>query len=250
MLKMAVVGKAAGKGWQRVDIERLVTWALRDQGLGWSGRESSFADFAALGTLVDTSYSGSHPTIGLLDSDDAVLVKAAIDGLPIEARALLIRYGRTALRPDWGAEGEGAWEQEVDARGRKRWDWQDVANQTGARRPHMVFVGTDPEVIAAERAEYALWWQGLADIVAPLNARMSEHQATGPAVSGTPWLDVRPVVHGLEEMELPRKVRDEPAAQLRARAQDLVQGRATDWSAGEEMHREESDAAGRTHGRT
>jgi hypothetical protein len=33
-----------------VDIERLVTWALLDQGLGWSQGQSSDGGFMALGT--------------------------------------------------------------------------------------------------------------------------------------------------------------------------------------------------------
>jgi hypothetical protein len=229
---MAVAGKPAGKagrGWVKVDIERLVTWALRDQGLGWVGGDtfSPVAEMMALGTIVDTSHTGSHPTIGLLDSDDALAVKAAIEALPVAAGALLVRYGRAGLRPEWG---EGAYEQETDAAGRLRWDWDDPVNRTGARRPHMVFVGTDPAVIEAERAEYALWRQGLVDIIEPLNAVMTEHEATGPAVLAEPWLATRPVVHGLSELVVPAKVSDEPGSAKIARAQAPVRARASDWS--------------------
>jgi hypothetical protein len=242
---MAAAAKAVGKGFVRVDIERLVTWALRDQGLGWSGNDSfnAASQIALLGTIVDTSPGGSHPNIGLWSSDDALLVKSAIEGLPREAGALLFRYGRAGLRPEYGAEGEGRWEQDVDGGGRLRWDWDDPVNRTGERRPHMVFVGTDPEVIEAERAEYGLWRQGLADIVGPLNAKLAEHVATGPVASVTPWLDAPRVILGVAEVEEVRKVRDEPAADKRARAQDLAQGRATDWSASNSvLHKKESQS--------
>jgi hypothetical protein len=57
---MAVAAKPAGKagrGWVKVDIERLVTWALRDQGLGWVADSSFSADGLARGArhAVDTS---------------------------------------------------------------------------------------------------------------------------------------------------------------------------------------------------
>jgi hypothetical protein len=230
------------KGHIRVDIERLVTWALRDQGLGWSGKDSfdAASQLALLGTMVDTSSTGSHPSIGLWTSDDAMLVKQAIEALPRDAAALVVRYGRTALRPEWGQEGVGQWEQEVDGAGRLRWEWDDPVNRKGNRRPRMVFVGEDPEIVEAERAEYDLWWLSLRALVEPLNRQLGEHVATGPAVSRAPWLDAKPVVHGVEEVERPRKVRDEPAAVKRERAQDRVSARASDWSAPPVIHKQDS----------
>lgn len=230
------------KGYVRVDIERLVTWALRDQGLGWSGKDSfdAASQMALLGTMVDTSSTGSHPSIGLWSHDDAMLVKQAIEALPREGAALVVRYGRTALRPEWGQDGAGQWEQDVDREGRPRWDWEDPVNRTGKRTPHMVFVGEDPENVEAERAEYDLWWLSLQALVEPLNRQLGEYVATGPAVSHTPWLDPKPVVHGVADVERPRKVRDEPAADKRRRAQDQVSARASDWSAPPVIHKQES----------
>jgi hypothetical protein len=113
----------------------------------------------------------------------------------------------------------------------------------------MVFVGTDPDVIEAERAEWALWRQALVELVDPLNAQMSEHQATGPAAEAEPWTKPAPVVHGIVPVEPVRQVKDAPAAELRARAQAPVQTRAMDWST-PAVSGEESADGGRTHGRS
>jgi hypothetical protein len=89
------------------------------------------ASLAALGTTVDTI------AYGLASDDRAARQRrraageGPIERLPAEAAALVIRYGRTGLRPEFGAEGEGSWEQDVDAAGRLRWDWDDPVNRSG-----------------------------------------------------------------------------------------------------------------------
>lgn len=217
----------------RMDIETLVTWALRDQGLGWSRDSlSGLAQMMALGTMVDTSATVRAPSVALLTSDDALHVQDAINALPAEARALVWRYGRTALRPEWGEEGAGNWDQEIGADGRPRWIWEDPINRTGRREPKLVFVGTDPEVIAAERAEWTLWREALLAMVGPLNAVLLEHEATGPAAPARPWDDAPPTILGAVPRPPLRPapmVRETTAAEARARA-NVPNARASDWS--------------------
>ena len=233
------------------DVERLVVWALRDQGLGWGASDRARDDASDYGTLIDDG--GSHPNMGLWSDDDALLVKSAIDGLPGEARTLVTQYCRAELRPDWAEEGNGTWQQLTDARGRPRWLWTDQANRTGEKRPLMGFVGLDPEVVAFERAQYGLWWQGLADIVAPLNRQMKTHQAIGPCAPRDPWALPKPRVHGLsgEAASAPKAaVLIDRAYEMRAAAQADVRQRPTDWTGSEpDVHKEESSSKMATHGR-
>lgn len=221
---------------QEMDIERLVIWALRDQGLGWAGRERTVEDFSDLGTVIDEDHAGSHPTIGLWSDDDAMLVKMAVDGLVPEARMLVVQYGRTGLRPDWVEEGYGSVQQLRDSRGRLRWLWDDPKNRTGEKRPLMGFVGEQRDNVDFHRAQYRVWWQGLTDIVGPLNNRLERHRATGPDVSREPWLDsVRPVVFDengkpMAPAQANAKVSEMPLEALRDIANRPIRTRATDWS--------------------
>lgn len=250
---MAVAAKPVVR--ERRDIEWLVTWALRDQGLGWGApSDRPQLDFSDYGTVIDDEGPGSHPSVSLLTDDDAMVIKRAIDGLPREAQALLIQYGRCGLRPEWAEEGEGGWEQARDARGRLRWQWANPGSRSGPKRPLMVFVGLAPEVVEFERSAYLLWWQGLAELVAPLNMQMQGHAATGPDAPREPWALARPVVHGAEfdgARRERRPVRSETVEAARARAQAPVSARATDWRVENSvLHREESGKQRRTHGRT
>lgn len=221
---------------KEMDIERLVTWALRDQGLGWVGRERGREDFSDYGTVIDDDGAGSHPSIGLWSDDDAMLVKMAVDELDLEARVLVTQYGRSGLRPDWVEEGYGSVQQLRDSRGRLRWVWDDPKNRAGSKRPLLGFVGEQRENVDFHRAQYRVWWQGLADIVIPLNGRLERHAATGPEVAREPWSEsARPVIYGDDGRPMARtvvkpKVSDLPLEGLREKANRPVMSRASDWS--------------------
>ena len=232
------------------DIERLVVWAMRDQGLGWGGGDRAVEDISDYGTIIDDG--GSHPNMGLWSDDDALLVKQAVDGLPGEARTLVTLYCRAGIRPEWAEEGEGRWQQLTDGRGRLRWLWSDMANRTGEKRALMGFVGLDPEIVEFERAQYSLWWQGLADIVGPLNRRMKTHHATGPEAHATPWSLPKVKVHGLSGEaadEVRRPILADRAYEMRAAAQAPVLQRPADWTGSDDdMHRDDSQARTALHG--
>lgn len=222
---------------ERRDIEVLVIWALRDQGLGWSSKERSIEDFSDLGTIIDDDNHGSHPTIALWSDDDAMAVKLAIDQLVPEARALVVQYGRAGMRPDWCEEGYGSYQQLRDGRGRRMWDWSDAKNRTGEKRPRMGFVGEQRDNVDFHRAQWQLWWQGLTDIVEPLNAVMERHEALPPSVAREPWSDsVKPVVFGPNGKPIATavtkpKVAAEIAEAVRLRASALITAQANDWGA-------------------
>ena len=174
---------------ETLDVEQLVTWALRNQGLGWAGSDAPGADWADLGTRVDTSnrWSVPAPSAALQTDDDALVVRACIDRLPPEAAALVVQHGRVGGRPDWCEEGEGKYVQMRDGRGRPLWDWSDPINRTGEKTPRMVFEGMRPQLVQFYRAQYTAWWEALVALVAPLNAALKTHQVIGPFAPERPW---------------------------------------------------------------
>lgn len=189
------VAAGTGRVRQGLDVERLVTWALREQGLGWSAAGGRDWGWQVLGTRVDSSSWGAPPpSSDLCTDDDALLVRQAIERLPAEAAALVLVHGRTGTRPDWCEEGEGAWVQERDGQGRPRWDWADPINRTGEKRPRLVFEGLRPELVRFHRAQWTLWREGLIALVDPLNRAMERHEALPPTVAAAPWDGPRPAI--------------------------------------------------------
>lgn len=223
---------------RRMDIERLVNWALADQGLGWGGDRPAREDYSDYGTTIDDEAHGSHPSISLLTDDDALVVKAAIDGLPPEARVLVIRYGRTGLRPEGADEQLGDPVQLVDKRGRPRWDYANPANKRGSKRPLLDILGFSKrrDDIAFFRAQWTLWREALVALIGPINLKCEGHYATGPEAPEKPWLAPRPVVHGIDAQRQARVRGDGVGGALsiddiRLLAQAPVASRASDWSA-------------------
>lgn len=220
---------------QRMDIERLVNWALADQGLGWGSREVVRDDFSDLGTVIDDDGFGSHPTISLQTDDDALVVKSAIDALPIEARVLVIQYGRTGLRPEGADEQLGEPEQMVDKRGRPRWLYDNPSNKRGPKRPmlDMLSYSTRRETIAFDRAQWTLWREALIALIAPLNNRLETHHATGPEAPEKPWEKPKLVVpweRGRAPASSPRGISSVVSVeQLRDAAQAPVLKRPLNW---------------------
>lgn len=187
-----------------VDVEKLVTWALRDQGLGWDapGAGGVLGALMTLGTRVDTSGVVANPSPSLCTDDDALLVRQAIDALPGDQRGPVIRYGRTGLRPDWCPEGAGELDPLLDDRGRQRYEWEDDNDHRKGKRPLFDHLAYDRrlESVAYHRGEWGAWHAGLVALCAALAGKLATHRATGPAVAAEPWGDpgAQPVVHGLE----------------------------------------------------
>ncbi|MCF1744210.1 hypothetical protein [Paradevosia shaoguanensis] len=231
-----MTGKATRK---RMDVERLITWALRDQGLGWVGKERNRDDFSDYGTFIDDGgYSGSHPTIGLLSDEDAEIVKAAIDqDLSREARVLVIQYGRAALRPD-ASDPDPVREQLRTRNGKLRWHYAVPGDWKSAKLGPMMDehkYSADREMVAFQRTQYGLWWQALEDLVPVLNRRLNNHFATGPDAPKEPWLDVAPHAPAPAVGEDATEGDDEPASisldERRRAASAEVRAVASDWRA-------------------
>lgn len=176
---------------ERIDIERLVVWAMVDQGLGFVGRESSALGFEDYGTVIDVSPVQGLPSIALWTSDDALVVRQGIDALPTAMAAMVLKHGRASSRPDWGPEGYGALEQMRNRRGQMRWDYAIPGNKRSPRTPRMDYWAHEQRRIMVDflRTEWAVWWRGLELLVPFVNGgRMTEHLATGPEAPKEPWL--------------------------------------------------------------
>ena len=230
-----------------IDIEKLVTWALRDQGLGWDapGSWSAMEQAGMLGVMI-AGGGIADPSVNLLSDEDAMVVRRTIDDLPSEARALVIIHGRTATRPEGAEEAIGEPVQQLDKRGRPRWRYL-TTNKRGPKEPlyDILAWSAQRDNVLFARKQWTLWRESLFALVEPLNARMARHVATGPAVIAEPWLVAAPVVHGIVSAEAssepqpwlrsekPVTVHDRglDVAEVRAAADADVRSVATDWSA-------------------
>lgn len=176
---------------ERLDIERLVVWALVEQGLGFVGKERVPNPTAEdYGGQIDFTPVQGLPSIALWTSDDALAIKDGIEALPGEMARAVMQYGRAGIRPDWAPEGYGEPEPLLDKRGRPRVEWENPRARKGAKRVLLDHWAHSRRKATVDfcRLEWAVWWRGLELLVPVVNARMSEHVATGPAVAKEPWL--------------------------------------------------------------
>jgi hypothetical protein len=228
------------------DIERLVTWALRDQGLGWDkpARSVGGAGFAQLGTLISGGVV-ANPNAGLLSDEDALLVRMAVDLLGKDARGLVLQYGRAGIRPEGWDEMLGEPEQLVDKRGRPRWAYDNPRNKRGPRKPLLDVLAwsVKRDEIAYAKAQWTLWREALIVVRDYVGPKLLHHIATGPEAPAAPWTLARPVIHGATEHEAPSAPQpwlrgERPSAQLdrtvgkddlRRQAQADVRSVANDW---------------------
>lgn len=180
---------------KRMDVERLVTWALLDQGLGWSmfGEVDNGTRHEDYGTRIDTSGIGV-PNPSRLSDDDALVVRDVILMLPPDTSCHIILHGRIGSRPDWCEEGEGEWRQRRAGNGRLAWHYEKPGDRRSAKVPVMEFVGWRPQQVEVFRATYRVWWAGLEAMVPELNARLLSHEAFGPTVSREPWAEGATVI--------------------------------------------------------
>lgn len=179
---------------EKRDIEWIITWALRDQGLGWTGngRASDIGgELAMLGTRVDVSPSSGlpAPSMGLCDDLDALVVKTAIDRLDPDAQALVVLNGRIGRRPEWGEDGYGLPEQSRNKRGQLEWLYRDPKNWRGKIGPRLDWRAYEAHVaeVEFERAGWSVWHEALVVLAGELCGRLQRFEVVGPAAPKEPW---------------------------------------------------------------
>ncbi|HEV7278406.1 MAG TPA: hypothetical protein VGN80_19165 [Devosiaceae bacterium] len=225
---------------EKRDIEDLVEWALMHQvpGLGLvGGGGDAWGQLAALGTRVQTSRYGTPPPSAAEDGDVAMVLQA-ICGLPDEAAALVVRYGKTGRRPEGADIGDPVPRQLRERNGRLCWEYAIPGNNRSPRVGPMLDMRTwsrEMEIVRFDRAQWTLWREALASMVEPLNQHLRTHLATGPAAPETPWVGAPPAAAEAEDLpiiddEVELQDRQRTVGEVRDAAQAAVQSRATDWT--------------------
>lgn len=190
---------------KNIDIEKLVTWALLNQGLGWdeSRKTDSTSEMATYGTLIDRSTIGA-PSPNLQTDDDAWVVKKHIKELPDDVSDFIIRFGRIGDRPDWCPEGVGEYVQKRNKKGDPMWIYDTPGNKRSKKHPLMEWQGWRQAQVDYWRSSYTLWRRGLVELIEPLNAEMANHIATPPAAPNAPWEKDLPTIHTPDGPQKPR----------------------------------------------
>ena len=182
------------------DIEWLVNWALEKQGLGRSlggsevqGRSGDIPT----GMRVD---GGGYSNDGKWVHDDARVIVGRLDIMASDNRtstaaALVVHYGRTGTRPDWGSNASGHWSLLRKGNGKAIRRYQDQRKAVGLIGFEWEWVGNRPEDLERMMLEYAAWHAALADLREAINPAMTKYVATGPIVLSAPWDEPERTVH-------------------------------------------------------
>lgn len=182
-----------------VNVEVLVTWALRDQRAGQSPTRGLFQAEAEASGL--TWYSASSDGCAAIDRIGSVgcridvsgpgrdalhpAAEAVADAIELaDERDLLRLLGRVGERPDW--RGPPRWivpeswvVEGVEAM------WCYAERRTGKHCP--LIIVCDAATIAAKRAVYVRWWDALEGLAWTLSCRALGFAVTGPAAAREPW---------------------------------------------------------------
>ena len=141
----------------------------------------------ALGCRVDGGGAGAGA--GAWDWDlhpDAEAVADQVGLLYPDAQALVVTHALSATRPDW-MDGARHRLEPVGWTGKGR---AETALVGGAKSPRYcpVIERDPPELVAAARAAYGLWWSALCVIAANLALqRLKRYRVTGPKAPKEPW---------------------------------------------------------------
>lgn len=205
--------KALGDmGKTSVDIEELLVWAFKHQGVenyvgalrSWGTHSqgslgSSIAQTLMLGARVD----GGSPAARMLGArcpDDALTVYEAVMTLPPEAWMLVIKHARSGTEPEWYPEGPGRWVQPLDAKGEPKRIWRDPKRRRGDLGPApSEFEGLSLALVEEARASFRLWHVALCELLPLVNPELERFTAFWPARPLEPWTHLAPVIHGLTQ---------------------------------------------------
>lgn len=186
-------------GKEPVDIEHLIQWAVSRTGrLPWEGTRDVdlFFDRGLTAKprrrppgnwIIAAACAGMRFGSGrvmapkMVPGGDAERVIAEIKALPADQAALVLRHGRQRSRPDWM---EGIEPRRVERR--------IYPKRRGKRthRPVVIWIWEPepPTVVAAARAAYRSWHDGLATVAARLDGQLDRWSPRGPVVLREPWL--------------------------------------------------------------
>lgn len=206
----------AARPWEAtgsLDVEKLTTWAFRDQradrhaasglheiealafGLEPNGRSgdgcAAIADIQHMGCRVD--WGGKrikdhvHPA--------AELVACLVD--EIDGGDLVRFFGRLGGRPDAWREPQRWFRPVVWVKvgEEAQWEWEHEGRGARGNKLCRVIATVTRDQLEQRRGEYRRWFEALDQLAWRLSTRALGFTVTGPAVSPHPWVDavgVRP----------------------------------------------------------
>lgn len=190
-----------------IDVEALVTWALRDQradrqmraglhqieaevlGFEVSGRSSD-----GCAAIADIHHMGGRIDFGGAKVRELIHPAAELVGqlsTEIQGGELVRHYGRLGVRPDgWQAPARWyrpvVWVKEGEL---GQWEFDDASGKRRNRLTRVIPTVTRAE-LERRRVAYAEWWEALRCMAWRLSARALGFAVTGPTAPRAPWLDV------------------------------------------------------------
>jgi hypothetical protein len=185
-----------------IDVERLVTWALRDQkadrhagvglhrieaeveGLEPGGRSAdgcaALADIEHLGCRIDRR-------VGLVrDLVHPAAEAVAVACGEVEGGDLVRSYGRLGVRPEGWAEPVRWWRPVVWVKYGEEGQWERTGRGNSPRFCRIIPTVTRSE-LARRRIAYLTWWEGLDQLAWRLSLRALGFTVLRPSAPLEPW---------------------------------------------------------------
>lgn len=182
-----------GVGYRKpIDVGAIVVWAYGREKVhftpGTIGPAASCWDSVArverigmLGGFVDSGLS-----VGSTVAHDAETVHEAVLGLPRPWPGILITYGKSGLVPNWMPRPRPLIYRPVLSR---KGTAKMIRDHNGnALACEVEVTGDEPERIVTARMAYLDWWDALEALALALaDARLVDHEVTGPIAPREPW---------------------------------------------------------------
>ena len=187
---------AGGPARSPIDIEALVSWAVRrsgalpwggtrdrelmfDQGLTAKAKRKPHVDWATAEACAGIAFNGRPIRSRMTPGPDGARVLLAIGMLDPAAAALVLACGRGGIRPDWmpGVEPRLVAKSKRCRKGHRR-------------RLAAVWEPCSPEAIRLARDAYRRWHAALTRLADQLDGALDVWEIAGFAAPGEPW---RPV---------------------------------------------------------
>lgn len=192
-----VTARREGAAYDDTDVERLLTWAYRDQmadrvggghmiGGGVSNAEAMAAYFA-LGCKIDTPGVGERMAYAGRASAHPVAETVHACVLGVENRGLVIQNARTGSRPDWMPGVVVRCAPVLNGKGRPTMEYAD-AKRSRPLYCHYQWVPCRPEHLALARGLWCAWWDAVEAVRIGLEDALGR-KMVGVREAREPWVE-------------------------------------------------------------
>jgi hypothetical protein len=185
----------------RVDVERVVQWALQPGkagGIPWREGAALAFDLGVTAKPRRRQRGGWALVIAggvktpirrveleAVADDDAGRVMDSIRALPGNVASLVIHHGRYCTRPGWTERVENR-APRLGPSGRP---WVEYADPRRRMQPYCPLLVTHEWVVSdAAISRYRAWWGGLLIVAEAIRGRLDRWEVSGFAAPQTPWM--------------------------------------------------------------